>query len=185
VDGPSSALTARRGVCRECRGCEVHIKAAALHGHRVIAGQLEVLGITASPFDPRGHHRHADTILRWHRQLIVQKWTYPRRQPGWPWLLEIRRRLVRMASDNPGWGYPRIQGALKNLGHRVARSTIAAVLKAERIPPSGERPMLWRTFLRAHSCWHRRCCPLIMTFPGMFGRHPQSQAVAARSFHWK
>ena len=55
-----------------------------------------------------------------------------------------------MASENPGWGYTRIQGALKNLGHRVARSTIAAVLKAEGIPPSGERPMSWRAFLRAH-----------------------------------
>ena len=92
-----------------------------------------------------------DTILRWHRQLIVQKWTYPRRQPGRPGVLrEIRRLVVRMASENPGWGYTRIQGALKNLGHRVARSTIAAVLKAEGIPPSGKRPMSWRTFLRAH-----------------------------------
>src|SRR5215510_2228160 len=46
--------------------------------------------------------------------------------------------------------YTRIQGALKNLGHRVARSTVASVLKAEGIPPSGQRPMSWRTFLRAH-----------------------------------
>jgi transposase InsO family protein len=92
-----------------------------------------------------------DTILRWHRQLIAQKWTYPRRRAGRPGvLLEIRRLVVRMANENPGWGYTRIQGALKNLGHRVARSTIAAVLKAEGIPPGGERPMSWHTFLRAH-----------------------------------
>jgi transposase InsO family protein len=92
-----------------------------------------------------------DTILRWHRQLITQKWMYPRRQSGRPGvLLEIRRLVVRMASENPGWGYTRIQGALKNLGHRVARSTIAAILKAEGIPPSSERPMSWHTFLRAH-----------------------------------
>jgi transposase InsO family protein len=51
---------------------------------------------------------------------------------------------------NPTWGYTRIQGALKNMGHRVARSTIAAILKAQGIPPSGERPTAWRTFLRAH-----------------------------------
>jgi len=45
-----------------------------------------------------------DTILRWHWQLITQKWTYPRRQPGRPGLLrEIRRLVVRMASENPGW----------------------------------------------------------------------------------
>lgn len=55
-----------------------------------------------------------------------------------------------MATDNPAWGYTRIQGALKNLGHRVARSTIADILKGEGIPPRRERPMAWRTFLRAH-----------------------------------
>jgi transposase InsO family protein len=55
-----------------------------------------------------------------------------------------------MAADNPSWGYTRIQGALKNLGHRVARSTIAGILKGEGIPPSRERPMAWRTFLGAH-----------------------------------
>ena len=57
-----------------------------------------------------------------------------------------------MATENPSWGYTRIQGALKNLGHRVARSTVAKILKEQGIPPSGERPMSWRAFLRAH--WH-------------------------------
>jgi transposase InsO family protein len=65
-------------------------------------------------------------------------------------LAEIRRLVLRMATENPSWGYTRIQGALKNVGHRVARSTIAAILKAEGIPPSGARPTTWRTFLRAH-----------------------------------
>jgi len=93
----------------------------------------------------------ADTILRWHRQLIARKWTYARRRPGRPHTLpEIRRLVVRMATDNPSWGYTRIQGALKNLGHRVARSTIATILKQQGIPPSGERPTSWQTFLRAH-----------------------------------
>ena len=51
-----------------------------------------------------------DTLLRWHRQLIARKWTYARktRQPGV--LLEIRQRVVRMATENPTWGYTRIQG---------------------------------------------------------------------------
>jgi Integrase core domain len=94
-----------------------------------------------------------DTILRWHRELIARKWTYATSRPGRPGLqLEIRRLVVRMATDNPSWGYTRIQGALKNLGHRVARSTIAKTLKEQGIPPSRERPMAWRTFLRAH--WH-------------------------------
>ena len=65
-------------------------------------------------------------------------------------LPEIRRLVVRMATENPGWGYTRIQGALKNLNHRVARSTIATILKAHGIPPSGERPTSWQAFLRAH-----------------------------------
>jgi hypothetical protein len=65
-------------------------------------------------------------------------------------LAEIRRLVLRMAAENPSWGYTRIQGALKNLGHRVARSTIATILKAEGIPPSSERPISWRTCLRAH-----------------------------------
>jgi putative transposase len=96
-----------------------------------------------------------DTILRWHRELIARKWTYARRRPGRPGVLaEIRRLVLRMATENPSWGYTRIQGALKNVGHRVARSTIASILKAEGIPPSRERPSSWRTFLRAH--WSAR-----------------------------
>ena len=92
-----------------------------------------------------------DTILRWHRELIARKWTYTTARPGRPGVqAEIRRLAVRMATDNPSWGYTRIQGALKNLGHRVARSTIAKILKEQGIPPSRERPMTWLTFLRAH-----------------------------------
>ena len=92
-----------------------------------------------------------DTILRWHRRLIARKWTYSSRRPGRPGVLaEIRRLVVRMATENPTWGYTRIQGALKNLGHRVARSTVAAILKEQGIPPCGARSTSWQTFLRAH-----------------------------------
>jgi putative transposase len=92
-----------------------------------------------------------DTLLRWHRQLIARKWTYAKGRPGRPGVrAEIRRLVVRMAAQNPGWGYTRIQGALKNLGHRVARSTIATILKEQGIPPSRERRTSWQTFLRAH-----------------------------------
>jgi transposase InsO family protein len=92
-----------------------------------------------------------DTILRWHRHLIARKWTYSKRRPGRPPVLsEIRRLVVRMATENPSWGYTRIQGALKNIGHRVARSTIATILKQQGIPPSRERPTSWQAFVRAH-----------------------------------
>jgi putative transposase len=63
---------------------------------------------------------------------------------------EIRALIVRMAEDNSSWGYCRIQGELKKLGHRVARSTIAKTLKEHGIPPSPDRPTTWGTFLRAH-----------------------------------
>src|SRR5499433_873315 len=92
-----------------------------------------------------------DTILRWHRRLIAEKWSYARKRPGRPRVMKtIARLIVRMATENPTWGYSRIQGALKNLDHRVARSTIARVLKQQGIPPAPERPTSWRTFLRAN-----------------------------------
>jgi putative transposase len=92
-----------------------------------------------------------DTILRWHRRLIAQKWTFTSRRPGRPGVMrEISSLIVRMATENPRWGYSRIQGALRNLDHRVARSTVAKVLKVHGIPPAPGRPSSWRTFLRAH-----------------------------------
>ena len=92
-----------------------------------------------------------DTILRWHPQLIARKWTTARRRVGRPGVMrEIHQLATRMARENPTWGYRRIQGALKNLGHRVTRSTVAAILRAEGIGPVPERPTSWRTFLAAH-----------------------------------
>jgi transposase InsO family protein len=92
-----------------------------------------------------------DTLLRWHRQLVARKWTYATargRRRGV--LAEICQLTVRMAEENPTWGYTRIQGALKNVGHRVGRSTIARILKAAGLPPVPQRPTSWQTFLRAH-----------------------------------
>src|ERR1700694_2844085 len=65
-------------------------------------------------------------------------------------MAEIRRLVVRMAEENPTWGYTRIRGALKNVGHRVGRSTGARILHAGGIPPGPGRPTSWRTFLQAH-----------------------------------
>ena len=71
-----------------------------------------------------------DTLLRWHRQLIARKWTYARKSGPRGVLFEIRQLVVRMATENPTWGYTRIQGALKNVGHSVGRSTVRRILKA-------------------------------------------------------
>lgn len=93
-----------------------------------------------------------DTLLRWHRRLVAAKWTTRRRCPGRPPVMAIIRRLaVQMAKDNPGWGYTRIVGALANLGHTVARTTVADILKRAGIQPAPQRPTSWRTFLKAHA----------------------------------
>jgi len=105
----------------------------------------KVLGTIATIVTP-------DTILAWHRRLIASKWTYPRKGVGRPGVMkEIRGLIVQMAEENPSWGYARIQGALKHLDHRVARSTIAKALKEHGTKPSPDRPMSWATFVRAHA----------------------------------
>jgi len=95
-----------------------------------------------------------DTLLRWHRRLIAQKWNFThRRGPGRPGIMRhISELIVRMAHDNPSWGYIRIQGALGNLSHKVGRGTLANVLKRSGIEPAPERGKRtrWSTFLKAH-----------------------------------
>jgi transposase InsO family protein len=91
-----------------------------------------------------------DTLLRWHRQLIARKWTYAKKPGRRGVLLDIRQLVVRMATENPTWGYTRIQGALKNVGHRVGRSTIRRILRTAGLPPVPQRPTSWSAFLNAH-----------------------------------
>jgi len=71
-----------------------------------------------------------DTILRWYRRLIAQKYDgSSRRRRGRPMTRrEIADLVVQMAGENPQWGYSRIQGALANLGHEVARNTVKRIL---------------------------------------------------------
>ena len=63
----------------------------------------------------------------------------------------IRQLIVRMATENAGWGYGRIRGELKKLDHDVAKSTIAKTLKEHGIQPAPDRPTSWRTFLKVHA----------------------------------
>jgi putative transposase len=92
--------------------------------------------------------------MRWHRSLVAQKWNFThRRGPGRPGIMrDISELILRMAQENPSWGYTRIQGALANLSHKVGRGTIANVLKRNGIEPSPERSKrtTWSTFLKAH-----------------------------------
>ena len=97
-----------------------------------------------------------DTILRWHRELIAQKWDYSDRKqqrPGRPPVTdEIRELVLQIARENPTWGYDRIQGALSNLGHEVCDQTVGNILKARGIEPAPERKRQssWKTFLKSH-----------------------------------
>ena len=95
-----------------------------------------------------------DTLLRWHRELVTQKWNFVhRRSPGRPRTKdEIVSLILRMAEENPGWGYTRILGALRNVGFTIGRGTIANVLRENGIDPAplrGKRTQ-WSTFLKAH-----------------------------------
>jgi putative transposase len=92
-----------------------------------------------------------DTILKWHRKLIAAKWTYKSNRVGRPGVMKvIREMVVRFATENSTWGYCRIEGALRNLGHNVSPSTIAKILKEHGIKPAPDRPSSWRVFLKAH-----------------------------------
>jgi transposase InsO family protein len=92
------------------------------------------------------------TLLAWHRQLVKRKWTYRRRGTGRPPLdLEVCRLVVRMAKDNPRWGYTRIQGELRKLGLRVGASSIKRLLAREGLGPAPRRGSSWSEFLRAQA----------------------------------
>src|ERR1017187_283315 len=83
---------------------------------------------------------HPGTVLRWHRRLVTRKWTYPRGAGRPPASAEIAALTGRLAAENRGWGYQRIQVELLKLGHRVSASPIRRVLKALKIPPGTEAP---------------------------------------------
>jgi len=94
------------------------------------------------------------TLLRWHRDLVAQKWTFlERRRPGRPRTkIDIEQLVVRMAGENPSWGYTRIHGALLNLDIKIGRGTIRRILKDHLIEPAPARGrrIPWSVFLKAH-----------------------------------
>jgi putative transposase len=98
-----------------------------------------------------------ETLLRWHRDLVRRHWTYPHRKPGRPAEAAGTVRVVlRLARENPSWGYRRIQGELATMGVRLAASSVWAILRRYGIDASPRRSGLsWSEFLaaQAHACW--------------------------------
>jgi putative transposase len=98
-----------------------------------------------------------NALLRWHRRLVTGAWTYPHRRPGRPLLDEqVQQLIVRLARENPRWGYQRIKGELLRVDVRVSATAIRMVLRCQGIDPAPRRAgSTWRTFLRQQAKWHR------------------------------
>jgi putative transposase len=100
------------------------------------------------------------TVLRWHRQLVRRRWTYPhRRPPGRPPLdRRVQALVVRLARENPSWGYRRIVGELQGLGIPISSTTVRTILIRHGLPPAPQRDELsWRNFLRHHAATTLAC----------------------------
>jgi putative transposase len=94
-----------------------------------------------------------ETILRWHRALVRRRWTYPHRRQDRPALAQETVELtVRLARENPRWGYLRIVGELKKLGIAVSKTSVAAILGRHHLPPAPRRSgPTWSEFLHAQA----------------------------------
>ena len=82
-----------------------------------------------------------NTLLRWHRRRVARHWTHPpRRRPGRPPTpVGLRQLIVRLATENPTWGYRRIHGELIGLGHQIGQTTVWQILKNNDIDPAPDR----------------------------------------------
>ena len=114
-------------------------------GHRLGRKALEEVATAAKP----------ETILGWYRRLVARKFDGSKRRgfPGRPRVdRQIEDLVVRMAQENPAWGYDRIVGALANLGYTVADQTVGNILGRHGVPPAPQRKRIttWNEFIRSH-----------------------------------
>jgi putative transposase len=100
----------------------------------------------------RGRLVQPATLLRWHRDLVRRRWTYPHRRGRPSVAAEIRALVLRMAKENPTWGYRRVHGELCGLGFKIGASTVWSILQRAGINPAPQRTAVsWRQFLRAQA----------------------------------
>jgi putative transposase len=93
-----------------------------------------------------------ETLLRWHRDLVRRRWTYPSRRGRPSVSAEIRSLVLRLAAENSTWGYRRVHGELCRLGYRVGASTVWTILKGAGVDPAPTRSAAtWRQFLRTQA----------------------------------
>jgi putative transposase len=99
------------------------------------------------------------TVLRWHRQLVRRLWTYPHRPQGRPPLdRRVQALVVRLARENPSWGYRRIVGELRGLGVSISATSVRTILIRHGLPPAPQRDELsWRNFLRQQAATTLAC----------------------------
>jgi hypothetical protein len=113
--------------------------------HRLGRNALDELAAAARP----------ETLMAWYRKLIAKKFdgSMYRKSCGRPRVDdETEQVVVRMAKENPGWGYDRIVGAMANLGFRLSDQAVANILRRHDIPPAPKRKQAtsWKDFIRAH-----------------------------------
>jgi putative transposase len=134
-----SQLKGRRLRLTDEQRCRLAVKGRAL-GRRLLAQVSCIV--------------RPETILAWHRRLVVLKWTFRRQSVGRPPVAEeIRALILKLADNDSNWGYTSIKDRLLNLGYRVSRATVANVLRDHGVEPAPKRRRTsWSTFLKAH--WH-------------------------------
>jgi putative transposase len=121
-----------------------------------------LLAALARLLPPRRRHGLVvtpQTLLRWHRELVRRKWAQPPRAAGRPPIDgRVRELILRLARENPRWGYPRIAGELLKLGLGVSPSTVRRILIANRLGPAPRRSgPSWRQFLRQEAATMLAC----------------------------
>ena len=142
---------------------EIHVLKAKLGKRRLRFTDTERrrLAMLAHPLDRKCLKATAtlampDTLMRWYKRLVADKFdsSQKRNQLGRPRVPdEVEQYVIRMANENPTWGYRRIQGAVTNLGHHIDKITVRNILRRHHIDPAPKRRqggMSWSQFLKLH-----------------------------------